>query len=130
MEPQTAPLLGNVAVDNHSNPTVVQFHLKTSQCALYGKGADIILGRTGGEICPVSPVLPYLEKRRDAPGPFFLLKKNQPVSKQWFVQKLRMIPDALSLPQSSYAGHSFRIGAATAAALAGLEDSTIQKLGR
>lgn len=33
-------------------------------------------------------------------------------------------------PQDHYAGHSFRIGAATMAALAGIADSTIQILGR
>ena len=33
-------------------------------------------------------------------------------------------------PQGDYAGHSFRIGDATSAALAGVEDSTIQALGR
>ena len=34
------------------------------------------------------------------------------------------------LPAKGYTGHSFRIGAATIAATAGLEDSTIQTLGQ
>jgi len=37
---------------------------------------------------------------------------------------------APSLPQDQYAGHTFRIGAETAAALAEVEDSIIQTLGR
>ena len=44
--------------------------------------------------------------------------------------ELRKAISALGLPQEQLAGHSFRIGAATAAALAGVEDSTIQLLGR
>ena len=35
-----------------------------------------------------------------------------------------------NLPADKYAGHSFWIGAATTAASAGIEDSTIQTLGR
>ena len=36
----------------------------------------------------------------------------------------------MGLPESNFAGHSFRIGATTAAANAGIEDSTIQMLGK
>ena len=36
----------------------------------------------------------------------------------------------IGLPQDQFAGHSFRIRAATTAGLAGVEDSTIQMLGR
>ena len=38
--------------------------------------------------------------------------------------------DALGFDQSVFSGHSFRSGAAMAAAQAGLPDSTIQTLGR
>jgi len=45
----------------------------------------------------------------------------------------RVVRDALSVlgyDSTSYAGHSFRIGAATAAAERGIEDSIIKILGR
>ena len=46
------------------------------------------------------------------------------------MEEIRKLLRALELPEDNYAGHSFRIGAATSAALAGIEDSTIQLLGR
>ena len=36
----------------------------------------------------------------------------------------------MGLPKELYAGHSFRIEAAATAAMAGVEDATIQTLGR
>ena len=51
-------------------------------------------------------------------------------TKGQFVSEIRSILNMAGLPQHHYAGHSFRIGAATSAALAGVGDSTIQALGR
>ena len=53
-----------------------------------------------------------------------------PIAKAYFITELRKVITGLGLPQDQFAGHSFRIGAATTAALAGLEDSSIQILGR
>ena len=62
--------------------------------------------------------------RGDHPGPFFVLDTSTPITKPWFVAQLRGILAAVGLPQGQFAGHSFRIGAATTAA------PTIQALGR
>ena len=63
-------------------------------------------------------------------GPFFLNAEKGVITKPWFVGQFRDILRNIGLPQHQYAGHSFRIGAATTAALAGVEDSMIQTLGR
>ena len=71
--------------------------------------------------------------RRATPGPGRTLLHHSagvPVTKSWLVQQIRAVLSSLGLPQDEYAGHSFRISAATSAALAGVEDSTIQTLGR
>ena len=68
--------------------------------------------------------------RGPTPGPFFRRQDSSPATKPWFVDQLREVLAAAGLPHLQYAGHSFRIGAATTAALAGVEDSTIQTLGR
>ncbi|XP_064402396.1 uncharacterized protein LOC135348148 [Halichondria panicea] len=121
---------GDFAVDNHDKPQMVQIHLRQSKCDQFGRGADVIVGRTDDKICPVDAILAYLKHRNNHPGPFFVLRDATSASKEWFIQRLRESLEAIGLPQSSYAGHSFRIGAATTAALAGLEDSIIQKMGR
>ncbi len=55
---------------------------------------------------------------------------GQAVTKPWFVSQLQSVLTAVGLSQAQYASHSFPIGAASTAALAGLEDSMIQTLGR
>jgi len=50
--------------------------------------------------------------------------------KEIFVARVRDALSVLGYDSTSYAGHSFRIGAATAAADRGIEDSIIKILGR
>lgn len=121
---------GDVAVDSHENPTMVQVHLRRSKCDQFGAGADVILGSTGRGLCPVKAILRYIDSRGHQPGAFFVDASHRPVAKPWFVEQIRAILESVGAPQHQYAGHSFRIGAATTAAVAGVEDSTICTLGR
>jgi len=52
------------------------------------------------------------------------------LSKTKFVEATHKVSSAANLPFKNYAEHSFRIGAEATAETAGLEDSTIQMLGR
>ena len=121
---------GDVAVDNARNPQMVRCHLKQSKTDQLGRGVDVVLGKTGADLCPVAAVLGYIALRGDQPGPFFLTPAKTPLSKSDFIGKFRAVLGRIGLPAEDYAGHSFRIGAATSAALAGVEDSMIQLLGR
>ena len=130
INPVASLMWGDVAVDSHEKPTMVRLHLKRSKCDQFGTGADIIVGSTGLPLCPVTAILKYIAVRGPSPGVFFRRSATQPALKPWFIEQLREVLTAVGLPRQQYAGHSFRIGAATTAAIAGVEDSTIQTLGR
>ena len=100
---------------------------KTDQ---FSHSANIVLEKTGRELCPVATVLSYVVSHGTRQGPFFIISMGKPLTKQQFVAGIRNILDSIGFPPSDYAGHSFRIGAVTSAALAGIEDSTIQLLGQ
>ena len=103
---------------------------RSQSATKFGAGSNVVVGRTESGICPVTALLDYVSIRGDHPGPFFVLETATPITKPWFVAQLRGILAAVGLPQGQFAGHSSRIGAATTAALVGIEDSTIQALGR
>ena len=121
---------GDVAVDDLQDPKMVRVHLKQSKTDQMGQGAHIILGRTRLDLCPVTTVLGYVGSCGAQSGPFFLDSRKKPLRKSTFITEIRQILENLGFPQHQYARHSFRSGAATSATLAGVEDSTIQLLGR
>lgn len=88
------------------------------------------MGCTEHGVCPVRETLQYVEVWDPAPGPFFWFKDHAPLTKSVFVKRVWEALLTLGLNAHDYAGHSFRIGVATAAAQAGLEDSVFQSLGR
>ena len=120
----------DVTVDNAQAPTIVWTHLRHSKCDQFGKGVDIYVGKIGSPRCPVVAVVAYMAARGPGPSPFFIDHEKKPLTKPRFISELRTALSAVGLEQASFAGHSFRIGAATAASRAGLSDSIIQILGR
>ena len=121
---------GDVAINDLSATTMVKLHLKKSKCDQFGTGADVLLGRSGCQLCPVAAILAYIVARGNTPGPFFINRNRAPITKSSFILKIRAALRATGYAEDQFAGHSFRIGAATTAALVGIEDSMIQTLGR
>ena len=122
--------IGDLAVDSHKNPKVIRIHLKKSKTDQLKKGADIFIGKTGNDLCPVSAMLAYVAIRGFREGPLFRFVDGRPLTKDRFIHHLRSALTGVGIDSSLYSGHSFRIGAATTAAEKGVEDSTIRALGR
>ena len=119
-----------MAIDSTQSPSLLKIRLKRSKTDQLGQGVDIYVGRTGCSLCPVAAVSRYMVSRGGEGGPFFLFTDGTPLTKARFTDKVRTLLQDAGLPYNHFAGHSFCIGAATAAAAAGLEDSTIRALGR
>ena len=88
----------------------------------------MFVSRTHTFLCPVAATLSFMVVRGDQQG-HFLDAHRGTTTKAWFVEQIHTILDLMGLPQHQYAGYSFRIGAAMTAAVAGIENSTIQALG-
>ena len=120
----------DVSVDRRVQPRVVSIRLKRSKTDQEGRGATLIMGRSENDLCPVEALMQYLRRRGTRQGPLFQWKNGSPLTRMQFVTEVRRALSEAGLPAQNYAGHSFRIGAATTAATLGVEDSTIQTLGR
>ena len=47
------------------SPAMIQFQLKTSKCDQFGASADVVVGHTGNQLCPVEAIQRYIEARGD-----------------------------------------------------------------
>jgi hypothetical protein len=113
--PQSIPLtLSEISVYSISHVTV---RLKQSKADPFGAGGTLHLGSTGNTLCPVAAVLGYLAQRPAGPGFLFLFRDGSTLSLPRLTQVLRC--------SSGDRGSGFHIGAATAAAQAGLSDSAL-----
>lgn len=93
---------------------MVQVRIKVSKMDPF---RQVYLGRTGNDdLCPVRAVPAYLAVRGNSPG-------------EELVSRVRAALIPHGVDTLVYSGHSFRIGAATTAAVMGLEDLLIKTLG-
>ena len=108
--------------------------LRSSKTDPFRKGVTISLFCTKSAICPVHSLSTYCVFRRhqgaQPSDPLFVVESGTALSRTFFVMHLRGLIARLGLDQTNYNGHSFRIGAATSAAKAKIEDHLIQTLGR
>ena len=120
----------DMAVDSLASPSAVRVLLRRAKTDPFGKGVFIFLGKTSSVVCPVTALLHFLSIRPTCNGPLFVWRDGSSLSQHRFVQEVRVILQAAGLDPLRYAGHSFRIRAATSAARAGIPAHLIKMLGR
>lgn len=122
----------DLAVDSHESPTIVKVTLRRAKTDPFGKGVDVYFGRTNTSICPVAGLLQYMAVRPDSEksAPLLIHGNGTPLTRDQFCQMVKKTLHLANIDQSAYSGHSFRIGAASAAAAAGVPAYFIKMLGR
>ena len=120
----------DISVDSLTHPSRMEVTLRRSKTDPFGAGVTLHLGATGCALCPLAAMLGYLAVRPSSPGPLFIFKDGSALSRPRLVQALREALRQVGVDDSHYSGHSFRIGAATTAAQAGVSDALIKTLGR
>jgi integrase len=111
----------------------VFIRLNRSKTDPFRQGRVIPLYRTGYAICPVLAVSRYFQIKHSLKSldteAFFIYNDKTPLTRKFFITHVKLLLDKLGLSSDSCNGHSFRIGAATAAHESRLEDHLIQTLG-
>ena len=110
----------------------LNLRIKASKTDPFRSSTTITIGSTSGTICPVRALKTYLSRTAmDHVGPLFCYSNGTPLSRSQFTKELRaLLAHGAGINTVDYAGHSFRIGAATTAASKGLPHWLIQTLGR
>lgn len=95
-------------------------------------GPPVILSipQDKSQYCPVKILCAYLHIRGMAPGPLFCNASISPIKSSQFTAMLAKCIDWNGLQKLNIKPHSFRIGAATKAAMMGYSDVQIQTMGR
>lgn len=112
------------------NPDHLSVRIKISKTDPFRSGQTIIIGKTHQPVCPVQAMKAYMSTRDRTPGPLFMYVSGKPLTRDALTSETRQLLSQSGFTSSQYAGHSFRIGAATTAASVGLPPWLIKTLGR
>ncbi|KAG9219447.1 hypothetical protein CCMSSC00406_0005341 [Pleurotus cornucopiae] len=113
------------------NPEFLILTLPSSKTDPFRKGVPIFVAAAPGSVtCPVSALKALISRDPRSPKePLFSHYHDGPLTRQLFIGTLHTHLLTAGYDAKAFSGHSFRRGAATAAAAAGLADHEIQQLG-
>ncbi|XP_055996171.1 uncharacterized protein LOC130054184 isoform X1 [Ostrea edulis] len=110
----------------------IQIKLKHSKVDQIGEGETITIQNSqfGSQIQPIKIIQEYLAIRPSVQGKLFCHFSGQPLTRYQFTAVLNKVLSIIGLEGKKYKSHSFRIGAATSAAMFGMSEEEICKAGR
>ena len=111
-------------------PNHVELYIPHSKTDQQGYGHIIVVPSSNKDICPVRALKQYNCIRPKFQGSFFRHVNGVPVTRYQFTKVLKTALSHCNMAPGRFTSHSFRIGAATSAALAGWSDSQISECGR
>lgn len=80
--------VADIAVDFELSPSCIRLRIKASKTDPFRQGCFVHIGLGKAPVCAVQALLSYLSVRGDSPGPLFLHKSGQPLSRatltNWF----------------------------------------------
>ena len=112
-----------------SNPESISVRLKSSKTDPFRQGILLTIGATKNNPCPVEAMKNYAPHCQKT-GPLFAYKSGKFLGRTSFTKEIRQLLEMGGYQSGEYAGHSFRIGAATTAAKANLPTWLIKAMGR
>ena len=121
--------LSDVSADALPFPSFLRLFIKVSKTDPFIQSCTVIVGRNSSLLCPLEAFRRYLHLGGSRPGPLFIFQNRVSLSRSRLNSLLTMLLNLCGI-NGDYTGHSFRIGAATTAARAGVPDHLIQTLGR
>ena len=113
-----------------ARPRHMTVTIKSSKTDFFRQGHSLPIARTWSPLCAVTAMQSYVSLVKPPPGPLFSFRSGRLLTRSTVSSLLRDSARVAGLPYASLKGHSFRIGAASSAAAAGLPDWLIKVLGR
>ena len=104
--------------------------IKGSKTDPFCEGVTLTISKTGSFMCPVCTMKRYLPAHPSKTGPLFQMVSRGYLTRAIISKLLKETLQSSGIDATRYSSHSFRIGAATTAAAAGIPDRIIKTLGR
>ena len=118
--------------DMHLDTQTISVRIRQSKTDPFRKGLTLSITSTGTSTCPVRAMHKYCSMipREQHTGPLFSAGKFNPLTRTQLSNILRRLLQQTGYNSKLYNTHSFRIGAATTSAAAGLPPWLIKTMGR